>query len=185
MEKERHVVEGKKFIEKFGLSFLLAVASGLTAMASGILLIASNISILTFNSQSILSALNGTSAVNSSTVAYLSLAFNGISSVKNGIIVLGPLLIIAGVFMIVSSLYIKSKNAESRRFGAFMTFLFSIFAVLGLLIYIPFNSLATLILVYLPLTTLGAISYTLMIVYIILGLSAGAIELIANKRYLS
>ena len=98
---------------------------------------------------------------------------------------LGPLLIIAGIFMIVSAFYLKSKDSENRHFGVFLTFLFSIFAVLGLLIYIPFNSLAVLILVYLPLTTLGAVAYALMVVYIVLGLIAGALALVKNKRYLS
>ena len=42
-----------------------------------------------------------------------------------------------------------------------------------------------LILVYLPLTTLGAVAYALMVVYIVLGLIAGALALVKNKRYLS
>ncbi len=175
----------KTLKEKFGVVFLISMSSGLVAIISGILVIVSNLSILTFNSQGVLNELNSTSALNSSTAAYINLTFNGISSVKNGIIVLGPLLIIAGIFMIVSAFYLKSKDSENRHFGVFLTFLFSIFAVLGLLIYIPFNSLAVLILVYLPLTTFGAVAYALMVVYIVLGLIAGALALVKNKRYLS
>ncbi|EFD92980.1 MAG: hypothetical protein BJBARM5_0275 [Candidatus Parvarchaeum acidophilus ARMAN-5] len=175
----------KTEITKILKSFWVALISGILAIISGILVIIGNISILTFNSQSVLNALNSTSALNSSTEAYIGLAFNGISSVKNGVIVLAPLLIIAGVFMIIAAFYMKSKIPQNRRFGLFLTFLFSIFALLGLLIYVPFNSLAVLILIYLPLTSIGLAAYIIMVIYIILGLLAGAIELLGDKRYLS
>ncbi len=188
MEKDKEkkeVKESEHESKKIPFVFITAVVSGIIAMLSGILTIVSNISILTFNSQSVLSTLNSTGAVNSTTTAYLDLAFNGISSVKDGIIVLGPLLIIAGIFMVISAFYLKSKNKETRNFGVFLTFLFSVFALLGLLIYVPFNSLVVLILVYLPLTTLGQITYGLFIIYIVIGLLTGALALLKDKNYLS
>ncbi len=180
-----HDTKADKKESKPALPFSLAVSSGVVAIISGILVIVSNISILTFNSQSVLNELNSTSAVNSTTAAYISLAFNGISSVKNGIIVLAPLLMIAGIFMIISAFYLKSNDLKNRRFGVFLTFFFSLFAVLGLLIYVPFNSLSVLILVYLPLTAEGSITYGLFLGYIIIGIAAGAVAILKNKRYLS
>lgn len=173
-------------VEIKNLPFVLAVVSGAIALVSGVLLIIENLQILTFDSQSVLSALNSTSALNSSSAAYLGLAFNGISSVKNGIIVLGPLLIIAGIFMVISAFYFKSETLKSKRdFGIFLMFFFSLFAIVGLLIYIPFNSLSVLILVYLPLTVTGSITYALIVTYMVTGMAAGAIALLKEKRYLS
>ena len=185
MDKAKEKNEGRTEpnVKKFPITFILAIVSGAIAAASGILTIVGNLSILTFNSQSVLSAAANTS--NSTALQYLSLALNGISSVKNGIIVLGPLLIIAGIFMIIAAFYLKSKNRETRNFGTFLAFLFSVFALLGLLIYIPFNSLSVLVLVYFPLTTIGSITYALMIIYIITGIITGALALLRDKRYLS
>lgn len=185
MDKVKDKNEKKEELEikKLPITFIFAIVSGAIAAVSGILTIIGNLSILTFNSQSVLSAAANTS--NSTTLQYLSLALNGISSVKNGIIVLGPLLIIAGVFMVIAAFYLKSKNKETRNFGIFLVFLFSLFALLGLLIYIPFNSLSVLILVYFPLTTIGSITYALIIIYIVIGIAAGALALLKDKRYLS
>lgn len=181
--KEKNEPRTQLDIKGLPLTFVLTLVSGAVAMISGILTIIGNLSILTFNSQTVLNAVANNS--NSSTLQYLSLALNGISSVKNGIIVLGPLLIIAGIFMVIAAFYLKSKNRETRNFGVFLVFLFSLFALLGLLIYIPFNSLSVLILVYFPLTVLGSITYTLIIIYMIIGMLAGAIALLKDKRYLS
>ncbi|EEZ92471.1 MAG: hypothetical protein BJBARM4_0950 [Candidatus Parvarchaeum acidiphilum ARMAN-4] len=181
--KEKNEPKNLQNTKRLPLNFLLAIVSAVVAMASGILTIIGNLSILTFNSQSILNAAANSS--NSTTLQYLDLALNGISSVKNGVIVLGPLLIIAGIFMFIAAFYLKSTNKENKSFGTFLVFLFSVFALLGLLIYIPFNSLSVLILVYLPLSTVGAITYGLIIIYIIIGLIAGAISLLKDKRYLS
>ncbi len=180
--KEKNEKKEELEIKKLPITFILAIVSGAVAAVSGILTIVGNLSILTFNSQSILKAANTS---NSTTLQYLSLALNGISSVKNGIIVLGPLLIIAGIFMVIAAFYLKSKNKETRNFGVFLVFLFSLFALLGLLIYIPFNSLSVLVLVYFPLTTIGSITYALMIIYIIIGIVTGALALLKDKRYLS
>jgi hypothetical protein len=181
MDKVKEKTEPKMQLEvkKLPITFILAIISGAIAISSGILTVVGNLSILTFNPQSVLNAAANTS--NSSTLQYLSLAFNGISSVKNGIIVLGPLLIISGIFMIIAAFYLKSKNRETRNFGIFLTFLFSIFALLGLLIYIPFNSLSVLVLVYFPLTVLGSIAYALIIIYIVMGIAAGAVSLLKEK----
>ena len=181
--KEKNEPKALPNVKGLPLNFLLAIVSAVIAMASGILTIIGNLSILTFNSQSILNAAANSS--NSTTLQYLNLALNGISSVKDGVIVLGPLLIIAGIFMIIAAFYLKSANKENKVFGTFLVFLFSIFALLGLLIYIPFDSLSVLILVYLPLSTLGAITYALIIIYIVIGIIAGAISLLKDKRYLS
>ena len=181
--KEKNESKTESNIKGLPLIFILAIVSGAIAALSGILTIVGNISILTFNSQNVLSAAASTS--NSTTLQYLSLALNGISSVKNGVIILGPLLIIAGIFMIIAAFYLKSKNRETRNFGTFLVFLFSIFALLGFLVYIPFNSLSVLILVYFPLTTLGSITYILMVIYMIVGIITGALALLRDKRYLS
>ena len=181
--KEKNESKPEQNIKKMPITFILAIVSGVIAVISGILTIVSNLSILTFNSQSVLSAANSTA--NSTTLQYLSLALNGVSGVKNGIIVLGPLLIIAGIFMIIAAFYLKSKNRETRNFGTLLVFLFSLFAILGLLIYVPFDSLSILVLVYFPLTTIGSITYALIVIYIIIGIITGALALLKDKRYLS
>lgn len=181
--KEKNERKEELNVKKLPITFILAIVSGVIAAISGILTIVGNLSILTFNSQSVLSAAANTS--NSTTLQYLSLAVNSISGVKNGIIVLSPLLIIAGVFMVIAAFYLKSKSRETRTFGVFLVFLFSLFALLGFLIYIPFNSLSVLVLVYFPLTTIGKIAYALMIIYMVIGIITGAIALLKDKRYLS
>ncbi len=163
------------------LSFVFALVSGIAAIAGGLTALVGNWSVVTFDQGALNSLLQNTS--NATLQSYLSILSQGAVSLQEALLLLVPLMVIAGTFMIISAFYLRSKNRERVRIGMIFTVIFSMFVFIGILVYLPFNTLAVAILFsYLGFnnTTVSASSiavYALFLAYIILGILSPIVRL--------
>ncbi len=172
------------FLTKPGFAFVSALISGIAALAAAIIAIASNWSVIVFNSRVFTGLLsqyaNQTGNSTAQQIAYYILGVEaGAKSLQSALFVFTPLLIIGGAFMIVAAMHLRSKDHDKLVIGGIFSVVFSSLVFIGLMAYVPFNSLAVSVLFsYLGNYSVsnGAFAlsvFILFFVYFILGLMAG------------
>ena len=161
-----------------------ALVSGVSAIVAAIIAIISNWSVVTFNSGALSSLLSQyTNQAGNSTaqqIAYYILGVEaGAKSLRSALFVFTPLLVIGGAFMIVAAIYLMSRSHDKLVLGGIFSVIFSSLVFIGLMVYVPFNSLAVSVLFsYLGNYSVSnggfALSvFILFFVYFIFGLLAG------------
>ena len=175
--------------KKSRLPFILLIISGLSAFLAAILTFLGNLSVLRFNPSSVSKLISSNSTLSSTITSIANTAAN----LRDGLILFISLTIIAGIIMFFVAFSLRKPINKKNYLLIFLIFFSSILVFLGELIALPLNSLSVILTYVYLVPTLsgssfvsnfsGTITYFLILVYVVLGLVAGILDLKFISKY--